>query len=434
MYSDPQLSIAFMLLVAVLGVFALRGIVNGRAIFEYPTLIAFLGLAWIVPQGIQLETSLESSYAGEGFWLYVIGCFLFLVLGFAIGRRVQLKRLTRGSNPGPARFDNHKLLAAALALTLVGAIAGYQIRGIDTSGMGGQWTGVITMWVLLAKANGFGLCLAVLVFARTGSLIALLIGVFAALPIISSAFIGVRREAIFDLAVLTGGAWYLSKKKFPPRLLVLVAVIGGTVLLNTVGTIRAQVRSGETSLVSILTEPETYNQFDFFDVDNTSSEVGLAQYDYWYANQTGNWELGANHWNQLVHQYVPAFAFGREFKDSLKFSTLSTRLSTGQEEGLDSLGSTRTGFSDSYRGFGGFGVLVFAAIGCFFGALYANSFIGVISGQYFYLVLLAEGLKAVTHSTSAFVAALPFTIILSLFVLAQARSSKKLPKRMRVKE
>ena len=45
------------------------------------------------------------------------------------------------------------------------------------------------------------------------------------------------------------------------------------------------------------------------------------------------WEFGADHWNKLVHQYVPAFLLGRDFKEGLKISTLSERLRSGEEAG-----------------------------------------------------------------------------------------------------
>ena len=110
--------------------------------------------------------------------------------------------------------------------------------------MGGQWTGVITAYALLSKANGFGLCLSMLVFARTRSLPALAIALVAAVPILQSALLGVRREALFDLVILTAGAWYLSRSRFPSRAIVIAGLLVGTVILNTVGDFRGQVTSG----------------------------------------------------------------------------------------------------------------------------------------------------------------------------------------------
>jgi hypothetical protein len=212
------------------------------------------------------------------------------------------------------------------------------------------------MWALLAKANSFGLCLAVLIFARTRSRLALAIAIVAGIPILQAAFLGVRREALFDLAILTAGAWYISKNRNPPRGVVIACLVVGTVVLNSVGDIRGRVSSGETSLFSVLTSGELYKNFNYLNLDQGSaSEVGLARYDFWYVNDTWEWEYGADYWNKLVHQYVPAFIVGRAVKEGLKIDTLSERLRRGESDGLFSTGSTRTGFSDSYKSFGAFG-------------------------------------------------------------------------------
>lgn len=420
--TDTGFHLSFYLLCVVLLWLALRGILGGRTVFEYPTLAAMMGLAWVVPQGLELESDPYNYYTSDAFWLYVTGCYLFIYWGFQAGRKAEHRRIVRAPERVLRGFSMKRLVIASAGLTALGLLAIIQMRDVDTSGMGGEWTGIITMWFLLAKATGFGLCLAVLIFARTRSLTPFIIAFVAALPIVHGALFGVGRELLFDLVILTAGAWYLVKGKHPPRGVIIVCLLVGTVLLNSAGEIRQKINSGEESMLGVLTSTETYLRFDFFNLgQGSASEVGFAQYDFWHANQSGSWELGADHWNKLVHQYVPAFLLGQDFKQGLKISTLRERLRHGEEEGAFSLGSTRTGFSDSYRGFGLFGVLVFGVIGYGFGFLYASAAFGGMSGQYFYLVLLAEGMKAITHSTAELLAALPFTIILSLAVLRLAK-------------
>jgi hypothetical protein len=418
---------SFYILCGLLFWMSLRGIIDRRAILEFPSIAGLMGLAWVVPQGIELESNPSSPYSSAAFWIYVSSCFLFIRLGFSVGiNKANGRSNAIFSNVSLRSFRYKRLLISATGLMLLGYFSVYQIRGIDTSAMNGQWTGVITMWALLSKANGFALCIAVLVFCRTGSVVALFIALFSSLPLISSAFLGVRREALFDLVILTVGAWCLARRTFPPRWAVIVGFVVGTVVLNSVGQIRGAVRTGDMSFIDVLTTTETYRSFDYFDLgQGTASELGLARYDFWYVNQTWHWEFGAEHWNSLVHQYVPAFLLGRNFKESLKFSTLGERLRRGEEEGAFSLGSTRTGFSDSYRGFGVFGVLIFGLIGFSFGVLYARAVVGGFEGQYWYLILLAEGLKAITHSTGEFLQAIPFTVLLSGLVLWWAGSLKR---------
>jgi hypothetical protein len=423
--SDNSFNLSFYVLCVVLLWMALRGIMRGQAVFEYPTLAAMMGLAWVVPQGIELESNPNNPYESGAFWLYVTACFLLIFCGFRAGFKRKSRRIARAPDRELPSINMKRMLVAAAGLTAVGQFATLRMSGIDTSGMGGQWTGVITMWALLSKANGFGLCLAVLVFARTRSVSALVIAIVAGMPILTTALLGVRREALFDIIILTAGAWYISKNRFPPRIGVITLLLIGTVILNSTGDIRGQVLSGQGSFFSVVTSKNLYSSFDFFNLgQGSASEVGQAQYDFAYMNQTWDWEYGANYWNALVSQYIPAFLVGRQIKDSLIISTISGRLRSGDAEGFFSMGSTRTGFSDSYGSFGIFGMLAFGTIAYYLGVIYASAKASSMYGQYLYLVLLAEGVKAITHSTSEFLQALPFTLILSFLALQFSRKKR----------
>jgi hypothetical protein len=293
---------------------------------------------------------------------------------------------------------------------------------VDTSKMGTQWTGVITMYALLAKANGLALCLAVLIYARTKSPVALVTAIVSSIPLLTSAVYGVRREQLFDLFVLTFGAWHMTRGRRPSPVLVFSGLLVGTVVLNSAANLREYVGSGKGSLVSALADRDTYARFDYTDLkQRNTSELGLAQHDHWYITMGKEWELGAEYWNSLAHQYVPAFLVGREFKNGLMIKTLTRRLETGEEKGLYSFGSTRTGFSDSYRSFGFLGAMVFCVIGAFFGLLFSHAIKGSLQDEYLYLVLLSEGLKSITHSTSEFFASLPFVMLISLLVFRFSR-------------
>jgi len=422
--AETDFHLSFYLICLVLSWIALRGILYGRAIFQFPTVAAMLGLAWIVPQGFELESNPNNLLGSEAFWLYATFCFVCIFFGFKRGCRTQLRRIRMASDNGLPFYNMSRLTIAAAGLTVIGHVSLLMMGGVETSGMGGQWTGVITLYALLYKANGLGLCLSVLIFAHTGSRIALVIALVAAQPLFVSATIGIRREQIFDLIILTLGGWYIAKGLFPSRIMMIGAVLIGSVVLNSTANLRTYVASGQGNLITALLSEEIYQEFQYVNLEQDRvTEIGQAQYDFRYMNETWRWELGADYWNQLVHRYVPAFLVGRSIKDGLKIDTLAERFRRGETEGLFSLGSTRTGFADSYRNFGVFGVLVFGLIGYIFGRLYSKATVGSISGQYFYLALLAEGLKGITHSTSEFFSALPFVFVISLIIFHYAQKS-----------
>lgn len=413
---------SFYILCFILGWMALRGLLGGRSIFEFPTVAAMLGLAWVIPQGIELEMGTRNLDESSLFWFYVSACFVFVSWGFILGRRIRRRGGRQTALENQPRYRVNRLIVAAACLTGVGYVAQLLISGIDTSRMGAQWTGVITMYALLSKANGLGLCLSLLVFVHSRSRVALFVALLAALPLVSSAVVGVRREQIFDLLVLTFGAWYFASNRVPPRLIVVASLLIGTVILNSAEKLRIYVDREQSTLVGALLSPEVYQQFRYTNLrQGRSSEIGQAQYDFAYMNRKGEWELGAAYLNALSSQYVPAFLVGRDIKNSLRFETLIDRYDSGAEKGLVSVGSTRTGFSDSFRSFGWFGLIVFSIIGSIFGWLYSRAIEGAIEAQYYYFVFLAEGLKAITHSTGEFFASIPFVLILSVLVFRFSR-------------
>lgn len=417
------MNIFFICLCVLLAAIVLRGVIGGKSVLEFPVIASLLGLAWIVPQGVALENLPTQSYDTGAFWVYVTACFAFIALGFAFGRYMQTNTGAQTAVASTERFDMNRLTVAAGVLGGLGIAAYFLMGTVDTSSMRGQWTGVITLYALLNKACGFGLCLSVLIFARTKSRVALAIAVVCAVPIAVSALTAVRREAVFDLIVLTAGAWYLAKAKSPPRLFVLIGIVIGSLILNNPAQLRGYVNSNDRTLIDALADAEAYDEMSVIRVDEEeANEVRQAQSDFWYLNETGEWEFGADYWNKMVHQYVPAFLVGREFKDSLKFSTLAEQIRDGEVSGFEARGATRTGFSDTYRSFGPFGVLVFGLIGFLFGRLYGTASTGGIVGQYYYLVLMAEGMKSITHGTSMFFSAIPFLLVLSYFAFLYAKN------------
>lgn len=408
-----------------LAVIAIFGIVRKGAIFEFPTLTALIGLSWIVPQGMILESSNQISFRSDAFWWYALGCFVLISIGFEVGRRRARGGGDRKQRDLLPDYSTKRLITAAAALTIVGGIATLLVGGVNTSSMGGQWTGVITFYSLVSKASGLGLCLAMIVFARTKSKVALIIAIISVVPILEAAIFSVRREALFDLVILTAGSWFFVRRTQPPRIAILAAVVVGTIILNTVGTLRQEVSGGD-SLIAELMKTETYSGYNFSSPDQgKANELTQAKADFIYTEQTKDWEYGAEYWNIMIQQYFPAFIFGRDIKDDLKIMTLKERIKQDESAGESFRGATRTGFSDTFRGFGYFGALIFGLIAYLFGRFYANSLIGGTFGQYLYLVLLAEGLKSLTHSTASFFGAIPFVLGLSLFAFQYAKVKPK---------
>lgn len=423
-------SLAFAVLIFIASIATVRAVLLGRGLFEFPVAISMLTLAWVIPQGWQLERDSFDPIELEWFWLYLILCLVCIFVGFAFGRNNTLRRFS-GVSPvkNLQRYNQDKLIISAGGLIFFGILNRILIGGQDISEMGSSWTGVITMYALFTGAIPLGLCLSVLIFAKTGNEVSLVLAIIAAIPMLDTALVGVRREVLFALLITSGGAYYFAKNKMPPRAAVLATFIAGVLILNLAGEMRAFVNSGKGNLIDAFRSEEITKQFDYTQTDRgKASELGLAYYDFRYTSNTGDLEFGANYWNSIANQYVPAFILGRDFKESLMIPTFLRRASSVEEQIAFSNGSTRTGFSDSFRSFYWLGALIFGIIAYAFGRIYERAKFGGIAAQYFYLTLMASGLKAITHSTAEFFSSLPFLVAISILAFSFARFDENDPR------
>jgi hypothetical protein len=102
---------------------------------------------------------------------------------------------------------------------------------------------------------------------------------------------------------------------------------------------------------------------------------------------------------------VPAQIVGRDVKEALKVDLEDLAMEVyGYRPWI---GTTLTGFTDSFTSFGPAGPVAFGAIAAFLASFWRRAVSGSLSGQYFYCILITTGLHAITHGTAWFVAFLP---------------------------
>ena len=223
-----------------------------------------------------------------------------------------------------------------------------------------------------------------------------------------------KRTTIFELAVTLGGAYYLGSRISPPRTAIIALTLLGTVVLHQVGSLRAAVDEGRT-LTSAILSGEIFQRFEYLNLES-AHEIRQAKSDFEFIDKSMWLRFGADYWNQLTHQYVPAFIVGREFKNSLKLDTIRTMARDNSIDVYFSRGATRTGFSDTFESFWFAGALVFGLMGLVGGVLYARVLQCNLTMQFFYLILMSRYLVTVSHSTSTLIAYLPFLLITMLTV------------------
>ncbi|MBL4811871.1 MAG: hypothetical protein JKX69_05800, partial [Rhodobacteraceae bacterium] len=330
--------------------------------------------------------------------------------GFRMGKLQGRKRARRR----PIKPVNETvLIIGTILIATIGLLAMRKVGNLTAVlDLGRQWTGVITLYYLLMQSVFFALALSVLRYYKTKKTIYLIIGGVVLLAIVSIIGGNVKRHMIAEVAIIFVGARFFLRYKQPSRGLVLAGLVMGTLVLHQVGPVRQYIADGRGNALEAVADGVLTENFAYFNMEE-SPELTQALVDVYAANQVGKLEGPAELWNSFVHQYIPSFLFGRTFKNSLMVdsNTATTLLNLDR---FTRLGATRTGFSDSFRGYSVFGSLFFLGLGFFLGLLYSLALSGRLWAQFYYLVLLNDGLFTLTESTVRFIVALPFIFTLTL--------------------
>jgi hypothetical protein len=427
---NAEYSLGFLCLVAVASIIAFWGLLSRSRIFEYPVVVSLFVVAWIIPQGIYIERmGISAMYSGATLWYYAIACLLALTFGFYLARRRGNRGGRRSQHvaSGVGEFDLDALRYGAIVLVSVGSVCSFLlVRAAGSEELTSQWTGVITAYALGMETLYYGLALAFLLYLRRPSAFLLIIMAVAVIGVLPPLMAGVKRAGLFELVLIFAAGWFFTKKKTPPRIAVVLAFLLGTVVLHQVGSIRGYVKDGRGNSFQAIVEGVPFRSFEYTNLRD-ARELHQAVFDVWVTSQTLQLEWGAQYWNTLVHQYVPAFLVGKEMKDAIKIERFGGAAELDIAE-IQSTGVTRTGFSDTYRNFWIFGTIVFLALGWLFGVLYIGAVNNQLRSQFYYIILLSDGLQVISHSSAVFVAQIPFLLLATHFIFlyaARRRFGKK---------
>lgn len=415
-----EVSPALAVMAACAAAAALWGLAMRSRMFAYPTALGLLYLLWVVPQAIAAERAGYGALYGTDFaWAYMTACLIAAVAGFALGKGIGLRGAARAAHPEPVEGW---LVIGAAGLTGIGILAARKVAALDAAlDLGSEWTGVITLHYLLIQTLFYGLAIAALRYAATGRrayLAILLVALAAALSIFGG---NVKRHMIAEVAIVLAGARFLVRGRQPPLLAALPALALGAVLLQQVAAVRAHVWEEGGTVIGAFASGAAFEGFSLTGLER-GVEITQAVSDIRVANLTGAFEGPAETYNKLVHQYVPAFLLGRAFKEGLKIPVRAQDPATGVTAHY-SPGATRTGFSETYRGYGVLGCLVFGLVGATMGRLYASALAGWLPAQFYYLVLLNDAMLAVTESVARTISILPFMLAVTLPVFWLAAPS-----------
>jgi hypothetical protein len=298
--------------------------------------------------------------------------------------------------------DDNRLLIVSAALSLLGGYFYYAISRLpEEMTENTQWTGLPVAYLFFARMLTYGFALAVLMYARNGSKLALAVALYGASFYFDRIVIGGRRQETGEFFMIILLAWWFQRDRCIPRPLMLAGLIFGALVVNSIGDYRAASGSKEGPKWSDISNIDFVGNLERL-TEHGGPELTNAVYVFAAVKRTMEFDFGIIHWNALVFSYVPAQLVGSELKNALYVPIVSPVYEVFFYE--PALGTTYTGFSDAFQSFWYFGCLKFFLIAFILQKLWWAARGGSLTGQLLYMLLPIQSLEAITHSTHSFVA------------------------------
>jgi hypothetical protein len=377
------------------------GLVRSDRLLQYPFLAAAVTLGWVFPQLMGLSsTSALPSGALDKTLLMIILCLGVILPGYTLNRR-------------PIRhfqwsFDRQRLVQAATMLTLIGAFFYYNVEQFAVeaiSTQGGAWSGIITVFVFLSKLLTLGLIVALCSHLSRPSWVTFTLIGISTLIYLERIIIRGRRSAMAELLMIFLLALWFRRRRLPSRISMLLAVVLGALLINSIGDYRSTML-GEDRFHWSGAGISDIAKIDFIDnMQRLASgqqvyELSNAAMDIYATDRLTDLDFGLSLWNAFVQAFVPAQFLGKSTKAFLQFSLPDPAY---QQFGyVPHFGSTQTGFSDSFRSFWFFGALKFFVIALILGRWWRSANSGNLVAQMVIMYCASPSLEAFTHSTHHF--------------------------------
>ena len=391
-----------LLFIAVCAFLLLQGMLKRGAIYQFPFLAGAVFAGWALPQLIGLS---NESYLPPGAFEST------LLMASLCGVMSWLGAVAAGP---PYRkpvwvYDDSRLLLVSAVLSVVGAYFYYAITQLpeDLTGVS-SWTGLPVAYIFFARLLTYGFAIAVLLFARSRSRVALLIALFCAVFYFDRLVIAGRRQEMGEVVLMIMLAWWFQRGRCVPRPLMLAGLVAGALFVNSIGDYRNASGQKEGPKWNEIANIDFVGNLQYL-TEHGGAELDNAAYIIAAVGRTLDFDLGVAHYNALVFAYVPAQLVGADVKQALFLPYENWRYDDGQPSPAFAQffyvpvpGSTITGFSDTFASFWYFGCLVFFAIAYCMQKLWWWARGGSFLAQLLYMLMPMSALEAITHSTDSF--------------------------------
>lgn len=405
------------------------GLKERSRIIQYPFLVAAVFLGWMVPQllGLTRNPHLLPDGALSKTIFMAILCLGAVYLGYT-------------AYPRPAklfwwRFYERRLLTASIALSLAGAFFFFQVSRLAaevTAATGGQWSGIITIYVFFAQLLTIGFVIALLLHLQRPRWQTLLVIGFGLAFYLHRIVVAGRRAAMVELVLILLLALFFQRRWLPPRWLIIIGLALGALWVHSIGDYRATMLGQDRTtwsgagLQQVLEIDYLGNLQRLTEGGQGVSELRNAAMNIEATDQLFVFDYWLSLWNHLVRSYVPGQLVGYELKQSLMFDLANT--AEAHFDYQRPTGTTSTGLSDAFQSFWYLGAIKFFLAGIIMGRWYRAGVQRNIAAQVILMLVINESLKMVTHGTGGFYAGFVVLVVFLLPVLLFARvRSSRLP-------
>lgn len=398
----------------------LSGLVRAGGIYGYPFLAGATFFGFILPQMPALAADPflpEGAYARAA--AFTLLCALACGFGWKAGDRPVA--VLRGA------FEERRLLQAAAAMSVIGAFFFFAFSRLpDEQRLATMATGTPVLYLFFAKLLVYGYVTAVVAFAHRPSLFALAIILFDSAFVVDRLLATGKRGEFAEFALAALLALWFSRRIAVPRGLALAAVLVASVLMNSVGTYRENVRGAGKVVWDDIARIDVLANFEEV-LRNGGPEMRNAVLRIDFTDRTMALDFGAFHWNVLVFNFVPAQLVGPAIKQAL---IIPEALPPDYEP---SIGSTETGMADAFASFWWLGALKFMLTAYVLARVHRTAMEGWVPAQIVYILGITPGMHAVTHHTQWVLSGwVNMLLLLGPFLLyAAARPRRAEPLRLR---
>ena len=369
---------------------------------QFPFLISGVFLGWVLPQLLGIS---NAPFIPEVGLQKTIGMSILCLAAAWWGYSYTTR---------PARlfwwsFDSNRLLVSSAILSLAGAFFFHLVGKLAAdviADVGGQWTGVITIYFFFSRMLGIGMVIALILHLNRPSWQTLFILAFDIAVYMERIVVRGRRAAMVELGLVLVMAFWFNRGWRPSRALMVSSMLIGALVINSIGDYR-HVMLGDDRWHSSGAGVQDVLEINFVgNLENIVSgraanyELLNAVLNIEGADRRGSFDYGLSLWNQFVKSYVPGQLVGQDVKSALMVDVEDVAYEEFKH--VAHVGTTSTGMSDSFLSFWYFGALNFFIIGFIIKRWYNAAVSGNLVAQMVLMLTISAALHAVTHSTHLF--------------------------------